>query len=493
MSDARDIVQPRWKRRATEIAEAIGGGGTSSVSLDSNTITLLSQAIADAIDLKVLDVNIMKYDGNFTSGAGIPVRSGYGDISGVNLLKVRSIDETVDVNVKQFNDADVDSRGLPVQAGRTVGTNVLTPLIVNCQTTNNFPTGSGGTVTFPSEMDVNLVRLGKYTNGTYGPRLSPSIDLSITGNVNCTQNTGSVRPWIVTTGVQGSNTLGQWGDTTLATTETAPLDVETAMDNALANATGISVTETNPVSGGGSGTTTVNFPSTMAVTGTVSVDNHPTPVSVQDVKVVGDETTGIIMSKNFYTGSGVSDKDYYSIGMGLGTYAGYTNKQGITPNMNSPASYGWTIRVNGADVYNQDISTGLRGTNPTPASTLPQSFSQSASAFPLYIHIDSQATVDKYHGRKVTLSSVANVWIIEPIDVTAVISSRIGVVYSTDNSNGTDRWSIFTQDGSRISNQVVYNNRVRQYNNTTTSEINAIVGLRVVYSAELNRWTTIET
>ena len=51
MTDAREVVQPRWKRRATEIADAIGGGTTSSVKLDgtpqnSNTVDSLAAAIA---------------------------------------------------------------------------------------------------------------------------------------------------------------------------------------------------------------------------------------------------------------------------------------------------------------------------------------------------------------------------------------------------------------------------------------------------------------
>ena len=549
MSDARVVVQPRWKRRATEIAEAIGGssGGVSSVSLDSNTITELSQAIADAIDLKTLDINIRQYDNDFVSSAGIPIRTGTGPVSGgfLPLRVVTDIGDVVDTNVKQFNDVEVDTRGLPVQAGRSISNNTLVPLVVNCPTTNNFPGGTGGTggtsltqqqfetamdnalanasvavqpaldannVAIPlfvtetapvTSSDVTLVRLGKYTNGTYGPGLSPSIHLPITGDVNCRQDQGSLTPWIISSGIQGHPTLGQWGNTTVATTETVPVTtvsvdnhptsvaVQPALD---ANnvAIPLSVTETNPVSGGGSGSTT--FPSTMDVNivkfgggatispslylpviesapvTAVAVNNLPT---VQDVKIVGDTTTGIIMSKSYWV-SGIA-ADYTSVGFGLGASAYQTDVQnGVSPN-NNLYSDGWTIRVNGVDIFNQDISNDLRNGNHVPAQTLSNPNYNNATLATLYprlIQADSQPTIDKYHGRKVTLSSVwPNIWIVEPLSG----FKNTGYVSGASGS----KWTITVDDGTIKYYQDLWNNNTSP-SGTNSSDRSHYYGARVV-------------
>lgn len=500
MSDAREIVQPRWKRRATEIAEAIGGNstGTSSVSLDSNTITELSQAIADAIDLKVLDINIKQYDDGLVSSSGLPIRTGTGPVSGgfLPLRVVTDIGDKVDINVKQYNDVDVDTRGLPVQAGRTTTNNTLVPLVVNCPTVNNFPSGgSGGTTTFPSTMDVNIVKFGG------GPNISASAHLPITGFVDCRQDTGSLRPWIVSTGVQGSNTLGQWGTTTLSVTETNPVSgggggtsltqqqVETAMDNALANATGISVTESAPVT-----TVAVNNHPTPVTT--VSVDNHPTtttitgsvavqpaldannvaiplpvtetnPVTggggtttgVQEVKIVGDDSHGIIMSKNYFNTNN-QNLDYDCRGIGLGAYLGADGIQGV---QGAVTSDGWIIRCNGVDIYNQDITLGLRGTTPTPTPvSYPQpTFGSLSASHPLLIPIFSQQVLDKYHGRKVTRSGVANIWIIEPVikeEITGIVmTERYATTQGTGNAyfgSGFGEWTI-RSNGTDIVDQSI--------------------------------------
>jgi len=442
MSDAREIVQPRWKRRATEIAEAIGGNstGVSSVSLDLNTITLLSEAIANEIALKTLNINIKAYDDDLVSSAGLPIRTGTAPVSGgfLPLRVVTDIGDKVDINVREFNDVSVDSRGLPVQAGRTTTTNALVPLVVNCPTVNNFPTGgSGGTTTFPSTMDVNIVKFGG------GPNISASAHLPITGSVNCSQDTGSLRPWIVSTGVQGSNTLGQWGNTTLSVTETNPVSgggggggtsltqqqVETAMGNALANAIGISVTESSPVTA---------------------------------VKIVGDETYGIIMSKTYFNTAN-QHQDYDCRGMGLGAYAGYNMVQGIPNSQAAPTTDGWTIRCNGVDVPNQDITLGLRGTTPSPtpiqAGVSSPSFNASSQTHPLLIPIFDQEVLDKYSGRKVIPSGFANIWIVEPLvqeEITGIImTQRSATTQGTGNEYfgfGFGEWTIRTK-GRDIRNQ----------------------------------------
>lgn len=511
MSDAREIVQPRWKRRATEIAEAIGGNsaGVSSVSLDQNTITELSQAIADAIDLKVLDINIKKYDDTSVSSVGIPIRSGISASSGgyLPIRVVTDVGDVVDTNVKQYNDVDVDARGLPVQAGRSISNNTLVPLVVNCPTINNFP--SAGNTTFPSTMDVNIVKFGS------GPNISASAHLPITGTVQCRQDVGSIRPWIVSTGTASGQVLGTWGATSVATTGTSlsQQDVETAMDNALANASGIAVQpalDANnvpiPLSVTGGNTT---FPSTMDVNiariggGTnISPSSHlpvteSAPVTVQQVKIVGDETYGIIKTKNFALTQPTTvtsgntfapETDYNCVNYGLGADTTNTIQQGTysSQTQNSILSYGWTIECNGVDILNQDLTHDLRGTTPTPG-TGAQVGNQPA-AYPLFIRIDSQDTVDKYHGRKVKLSSVANVWVLQPIKWSH--GTVMGHIHHGVNSTSAYAWQIIDDNGGKHTNQLFLDNG--NYYTGTGANRDKYIGTRVIRNPNnANQWYVV--
>lgn len=571
MSDAREIVQPRWKRRATEIAEAIGGNssGVSSVSLDSNTITQLSQAIADAIDLKVLDINIKAYDDDLVSSAGLPIRTGTGPVTGgfLPLRVVTDIGDKVDINVREYNDVSVDSRGLPVQAGRTISTNALVPLVVNCPTVNNFPTGgSGGTTTFPSTMDVNIVKFGG------GPNISASAHLPITGSVNCSQDTGSLRPWIVSTGVQGSNTLGQWGNTTLSVTETNPVsgsaltgtvDVNIKeYDGTAVNTTGLpfkqgwapgtnsreiimvaeqnivsvdlasglgstgltaipvtvsgtvattetspvttvsvqpaldtnnvaiplAVTETNPVSGGGGGggglnitdTTTAFKNALYGVGATANTTVHEQVETAMDsalanatgvsCKIIGDETYGIIMTKKAQTTASMLDQ-YASVGFGT---AGRAPQPDQLLSNGDNLNTGWIIRCNGQDIYNQDITLGIVDYAGTPGI-----YNLNLIEIPFTTSVvNGQETVDKYHGRKVTLSSVANVWIVEPFQNTL----QTGYIIYGDGSvpNG---WTILTQAGEQVKLQQIWDDGYTRPANYSPNHTKYL-GAQVVLSQE---------
>ena len=300
--------------------------------------------------------------------------------------------------------------------------------------------------------------------------------------------------------------------------------------NALSNATGISVTEIAPV-------TTVavsNHPTSTTITGTVAVtetppvttvavNNHPTttevtlpldangvpipmkvtethPVygtNVQEVKIVGDETYGIIMSTTFYgTSTPYNIGDYTTIGFGKGASLWQTNVQGVQapggPASGPQHTDGWTIRVNGVDIPNQDISFHLRGSNHVPPQTLSNpnyNNATLASLYPRLIQADSQATIDKYRGRKVTLSSVANVWIVHPLDDVS------DILVSAQSLKGTVHWTSSNNDYTIIDdngvqhNAVVYKNKALQNH----SQMSSIVGLRVVRTATSSTfWQTID-
>ena len=590
MSDAREIVQPRWKRRATEIAEAIGGnsGGVSSVSLDPNTIDLLSQAIADAIDLKVLDINIKQYDDGLVSSSGLPIRTGTGPVSGgfLPLRVVTDVGDKLDINVKEYNDVSVDTRGLPVQAGRTTTNNTLVPLVVNCPTVNNFPTGgTGGTSltssqveaamsnaitttlknpNFPLGVDITRIRgtnVATSVNGvgahfpiaTYTSPLSVTGGSTLTGtvDVNIKEYDGTAvdttglpfkQGWAAGTNSReiilvaeqntvnvnlapalGSNALTAIPVTisgTVATTETAPVTT-VSVDNHPTSTTvtgTVSVTETNPVSGGGGGggglnitdTTTAFKNALYGVGATTNITVHEqvetamdsalanaTGISVTEsapvtaVKITGDETYGIIMSKTYYVSGNTVDYDYQSIGYGLGVSSANTAKQGI---YSSVWTQGWIIRVNGVDIQNQDISHGLWGASPIQ-NNHPGNLTL-AQAYPWYIPADSQSTIDKYHGRKVTLSSVANVWIVEPLLDTVVVQADkdqfgyIGASYVPAGYQNMGGWQIM-QDGVLLLNQYVYNDGLWR----NSAHHASMIGAKVIRNNGFapNGWSVVQT
>jgi len=469
MTDAREVVQPRWKRRATEIADAIGGGTTSSVKLDgtpqnSNTVDSLAAAIAGALQLVTLDVNIKTYDNVNYGTAGMPIQQGYSAVTGNRLPFHVAQQGSVDVNLQEY-------------MGASIGT--------------------------ANPIDINFAKYGNTSVGSLGNGL-PVIHVGQTGPlpINITQYAGTN---IGTTGIpikQGQGAVtGNIIPFKVAEQNTVPVDIQQINGTNIIG-TSISVTESNPVSGG-----TVNFPSTMAVTGTVSVDNHPSTISVtgtvgvnnhpttttisgtvpvtlpvdannvtlplavtetnpvsggggtttgvQNVKIVGDETSGIIMSKTFS-----SVGDYSCLAFGLGAHTQYYNTPGTQGATNT---FGWTIRVNGVDIINQDITLDLRGTTPTPL-TNPMNQGQVAAQQPRLINIDSQATVDKYHGRKVTLSSVANVWIIEPLesDIKEGLYIKGTAIHGTSGSNTIDIWTVIDENGVKHVSQRILHDTVNQ-------------------------------
>ena len=427
MSDAREIVQPRWKRRATEIAEAIGGGNPSV------TVELLSDAIATALQTVTLNVNINQFDGNSITANGIPVNvSDTIDFSNHPGALGGVTPRTIPVDIEQYANDPVSSKGLPVQAGRTAGTNALVPLVVNCQTTNNFPTGTGGTVTFPTIMDVNVKRFGG------GPNISASQNLPVaingnSGPVSVTQHTGSSSDaWIVKTGTSttafGLTTVNTTGGATLPSTMaiTLPVDANNntlplavSVDNHPTSTTitgNVSVTETSPV---------------IPVTGTIMTKNYPAGITAAQLSYLDPNSSsyfpqyaGNIESQYLAEGfghNGIIANQPIPTGQSIGAITGTTTHITWSAGMTAPWSSGWTIQINGTDIKNQDITFGIVNNGLNPPNNR-------------FIEVDSQATIDQHHGRKVTLSSVSNVWIIEPVDTTALDTAK-GIDVSLANKS----------------------------------------------------------
>ena len=486
MSDAREVVQPRWKRRATEIADAIGGG-TSSVTLSSQSINDMKQAFKEALYgtsaeqlaagyqycNSMMEVNLRSHPLSYAQQGGHLLVNTSSHPSDPGRFKPIAVTG----NTLGITGLPANSTSLPVHLmGIDQSTGLVNPslagtpaLRVNVMNQNAIQTSVAGHVQVKPAVDpsnsnnifplrVEVDELPRYTNGNTKPVpiMSGSNFAGAVQELKVREQNlaGTVGNGIKTTETAPVTSVSVSG-TVAVSTITGSVAVQPALD---ANnvAIPLSVTETNPVSGGG------------------------TTTGVQQVKIVGDETYGIIMTKNFYDAFNVgglvnfSPGDYNSAGFGLGAYTGSTAQQNQTLSANY--SDGWTIRVNGVDIHNQDITHGLRGTIPVPFTSMTgnssQRNAQQASTYPLFIQIDSQAIADKYHGRKVTLSSVANVWIVDPEPI-----GDIGnIIWAIGANTDINKWSIVI-DGE----QSPYTYYVRHPNgaSATTSERGALAGHKV--------------
>lgn len=154
-------MQPRWKRRATEIADAIGGG-SSSVTIDNATLDSLASKIAEQIALVTLDVNIKTYDDVNYGTAGMPIQQGYSAVTGNKLPFHVAEQDTLDINISKYQ-------------GITVGTG--NPIDINMHkfgNTNVTDLGNGLPVIFPvgasslGPLDVNIKQYNGTNFGTAG-------------------------------------------------------------------------------------------------------------------------------------------------------------------------------------------------------------------------------------------------------------------------------------------------------------------------------------
>ncbi len=503
MSDAREVVQPRWKRRATEIADAIGGG-TSSVTLSSQSINDMKQAFKEALYgtsaeqlaagyqycNSMMEVNLRSHPLSHMQQGGHLLVNTSSHPSDPGRFKPIAVTG----NTLGLTGLPANSTSLPVQLmGIDASTGLVNPslggtpaLRVNVMNQNAIQTTVAGHVQVKSAIDpanssniipmrVEVDQLPRYTNGNTKPvpimsgsnfagavqelkvreqnlagtagngikitETAPVTSVSVSGTVGVNNHPTPVttvsvdnHPTPVTT-VSVDNhptpvTTVSVDNHPTSTTITGSVAIQPALD---ANnvAIPLSVTETNPVSGGGGGTTT----------------------GVQQVKIVGDETYGIIMSKTApIRVSGVTQNstapyicDQKGAVGGLPVNNGGLTQFNYLVSNGDPYNTGWIIRVNGVDIYNQDITYGLSG----PGTTQNNLIHLAPSS-------QTQSIIDKYHGRKVTLSSVANVWILEPI-------RKLETGYIVDRQNPasaglgtTNNFTITTDDNVTYKYQRVY-------------------------------------
>ena len=440
MSDAREIVQPRWKRRATEIADAIGGG-TSSVTLSSQSIIDIKQAFKEALYgtseeqlaagyqycNSMMEVNLRSHPLSHMQQGGHLLVNTSDHPSDPGRFKPIAVTG----NTLGLTGLPANATALPVQLmGIDASTGLVNPslagtpaLRVNVMNQNAIQTSVAGHVQVKPAVDpsnsnnifplrVEVDQLPRYTNGNTKP-------VPIMSGSNFAGSVQELK-------VREQNLAGTAGNG-IKITETAPV-------------TSVSVSGTVAVNNHPPAVTTVSVDNHPTPVTTVSVDNHPTtttitgtvavqpaldannvaiplsvtetnPVSggggggVQQVKIVGDETYGIIMTKIAQT-TATRLSQYASVDYGtVGRTQNYQPNLSIAngDNLNT----GWIIRSNGVDIYHQDITLGIVDDSGTVDLNLIQ--------IPVTTTVvNGQLTVDKYHGRKVTLSSVANVWIVEP-------------------------------------------------------------------------------
>lgn len=333
MSDAREVVQPRWKRRATEIADAIGGG-TSSVTLSSQSINDMKQAFKEALYgtsaeqlaagyqycNSMMEVNLRSHPLSYAQQGGhLLVNTSSHPVDPGRFKPI-----AVTGNTLGLTGLPANSTSLPVQLmGIDQSTGLVNPslagtpaLRVNVMNQNAIQTSVAGHVQVKTAVDpsnssnvfplrVEVDQLPRYTNGNTKPvpimsgsnfagavqelkvreqnlagtagngikttETAPVTSVSVSGTVAVNNHPPAVTTVSVDNHPTPVTTVSVDNHPT-TTTITGSVAVQPALD---ANnvAIPLSVTETNPVSGGG-GTTT----------------------GVQEVKIVGDETYGIIMT-----------------------------------------------------------------------------------------------------------------------------------------------------------------------------------------------------
>jgi len=521
MSDAREVVQPRWKRRATEIAEAIGGSSSSDVDKQTFREAMFGSSAADpSFDIiqafkqalygtsteqlaagyqyvhSMMEVLERAHPLSHNAGGGHQVIHHLGPLAGkLNIMPTYQHGASAVQHVgilgavpgagTNYNDIPISTLNpLNVQGTVNIGsfphdsTNAPVPLKVHVDQLPRYTNGNTKPVPIMSgsnlagavqELRVREQNLtGTPGNGIKTTETAPVTSVSVSGTVGVNNHPAPVttvsvdnHPTPVTT-VSVDNhptpvTTVSVDNHPTTTTITGSVAVQPALD---ANnvAIPLSVTETNPVSGGGGGTTT----------------------GVQQVKIVGDETYGIIMTKT-YRDPNVSSTvsyPYSSFGFGKGVSAWQTKVQNAASPNWARSSDGWTIRVNGVDIFNQDISLDLRNAMSGTIGLGSPNYNTATlqSSFPYQIPVDSQATVDKYHGRKVTLSTRANVWIVEPF---AEKVRHTGYVTGVSDPPNNHLWTITLDDGNVMHEQSIWNNNTSP-DGTNTSTRGNYYGARVV-------------
>jgi hypothetical protein len=480
-----NVVQPRWKRRADEIADAIGDELSvtvlapveigNDVRIHSDSITALSNSISASLPtaaqiaaaiwsqsnrsvttdaLKASDLNIdvtrklrVISEGfigvDITHVDGDPIASG----AAVPILTVGNDTVAITGSVS----TDIGNITVPVSVG-----NVTVPV---ANTNNVTVPVNVGTAAVPIKATVSGIPQNSVGNNVLvpvNPTHSVTVPVSV-GNVTVplTNPNNVTVPVANTTNVTVPVSVGA---ATVPAYVPAGLSVPTSVSNSLS----VPVVNSN------------NITIPVSASGTL------------DVKIVGDETHGIIMTKTYST-NGYPDVpgptptgDYLGFGYGLGVGLNLTQHRGVNGLGESFPTSGWIIMVNGTEVPNQDITTDFRGDIPVPLfstsiSTINQLNARAAS-YPRFIQIDSQATVDKYHGRKVTLSSVANVWIVEPSEDPRL--RNFGTIHwAAGPDDQVSEWDVIIDTGESTG----YTQYIRDHDGglLTTSERTTHSGARV--------------
>lgn len=501
-----NVVQPRWKRRADEIADAIGDELSvtvlapvdigNDVRIHSDSITALSNSISSSLPtaaeiaaaiwsqsnrsvttdaLKASDLNldvtrklrvvseghigvdITHVDGNtIASGAAVPIITAGNDTVAITGSVSTNIGN-VTVPVSNPNNITV-----PVTNPNnlTVPVSVGTAAVPIKATLGGIPQNSAGN---------NVLVPVNPTHSVTVPVSVGNVTVPLTNPNNVTVPVANTANVTVPVSVGGASVPAH---------VPANLSVPTSVSNSLSVPVSVGSAAV-PVS---VGSATVPVANTNNVVCDVANTNNITiPVSADgtlDVKVVGNETYGIIMTKNYFEANIAPygpPGDYSSYGFGLGAYSQNTYQQ---DNLSYEMSAGWTIRVNGVDIHNQDITNGLRGTTPAPfhvmAGSPLEKLAEQASVYPFFIQCDNQATVDNYHGRKVTLSSVANVWIVEPFEVEKRYPPhKKGYITGDTTAYNSGYWTITLDSGDTV------NSRVWNDGNWVTSHATALGALVV--------------
>lgn len=464
-------VTARWKRRATEIADAIGGGESSStvsgtVSLSAASITALADAIDDRLRLSAIAVSI------------------------ADVLSVKT-------NVN-------DSVAVTGTVSATLPANLVIP-VDTVAGTNNGANGSGVAVTVPVNPTHNVTVPVK-ANSANQPMSSAGIPVTVPVNPTHTV-TVPVKSNVSGQPLTLGNVVAQIGVAVGSTT--VPVSVVTnTSQGASVFGTGVNV----PVSGG-----LATIPVSNASGLTVQISNASGLVcdiaNTNSVVVPVDTVSG---TNNAANGSGVAvvvpvtasgtvlDVKIVEISAvapsgGVAPITAFheavetalEDAEGITVNQNPTLLYGVCEGYSGNYMLVRSDDDGVTYN----ANTIRISGTSPEVDVASYANSGFSAA-EKYQLRGLRVSSTytdaltyARNWRTVDFFPHGLQSGITGHITSRNSSTVADSWEITTDNGIIHSSQRVTHEGA-SLDNTNTSVRDAFYGSRVVWSTYLSRWLT---
>jgi hypothetical protein len=451
-------VTARWKRRATEIADAIGGGESSStvsgtVSLSATSITALADAIDDRLRLSAIAVSIADV---------LSVKTNANDSVAVTgtVSATLPANLVIPVDTVAGTNNGANGSGVAVTVPVNPTHNVTVPVKANSA---NQPMSSAG---IPVTVPVNpthSVTVPVKSNVSGQPLTLGNVVAQIGVAVGST----TVPVSVVTNTSQGASVFGTGvvvpvagGTANIQVANTAGLTVEVSNNSGLvcdiANTNNL-VVAVDTVSG------TNNAANGSGVAVVVPVTASGT---ILDVKLVEVDTSALPLDVNIAAVAAAVDVNIATVA----TSAKTQFHEAVETALNEATD----IDVNS----NLDDMTGVIwnyvGTTPTTYYITTRGGSGETAVVYLDSTFGSLANGSSYVNRLVSRKSAGGVWYIGSLELG---TSFKGYVISA--GSGTSGWKIRSDDGIVHASQVLFHEG-SQLNASTSSVHHAMYGHRVV-------------